>query len=36
MRKKQGPLWGGERGNGSGVEEGREIKPGRDDNIRKL
>jgi hypothetical protein len=26
MRKKQGPLWGGERGNGSGVEERREIK----------
>jgi len=22
-RKKQGPLWGGERGNGSGSEQGR-------------
>lgn len=36
MTKKQGPLWGGERGKGSGGVRRREIKAGRDDNIRKL
>jgi hypothetical protein len=36
MRKKQGQLWGGERGNGGGGGRRREIKAGRDDNIRKL
>jgi hypothetical protein len=36
MRKRQDPLWGGERGKGSGDERRREIKAGRDDNIRKL
>jgi hypothetical protein len=36
MRKRQAPLWGGERGKEGGVDGEERLKPGRDDNIRKL
>jgi hypothetical protein len=36
MKKRLGPLWGGEGGNEGGVDREERLKPGKDDNIRKL